>query len=492
MATNESHDLELLLRSHIPLIAVETQEEQRVREMFQRLIPRLGRPLFQWSITDGVRRLDIEGPANKGTEDPGEFLRHVRDSQQAGIYLLADFHPYVTDPVNVRLLKEIAQTYAQTPRTLALISHRFEHPPELRKFFARYEPALPGRDDLYKIVNDEALEWARGNGGKRVRTDRASLDRLVQNLSGLTAWDARRLARSAIQRDGAITESDLPEVMAAKHQLLDRSGALSFTYDTAKFSDVGGLNRLRAWLERRRRAFVEPDPHLDPPKGLLLVGVQGGGKSLAAKAVAGLWGLPLLGLDMGTLYNKYYGESERNLREALRAAEVMAPCVLWIDEIEKAMSQSDNDGGVSQRMLGTVLTWMAENSKRVFIVATANAIERLPPELVRKGRMDEIFFVDLPSPAVRRDIFEIHLRKRDIEPEQFDLQQLAEASEGFSGAEIEQAVVAALYLAREQEQPLATEHVLTEIRETRPLSTVMREPLERLRAWARDRTVPAD
>ncbi len=492
MANDDINDLELLLRSHVPLIAVETDEEQRVRELFCRLIPRLGRPLFTWSITDGLRRLDIEGPPMEGTSDPGDFLRHLRSNAQAGVYLAPDFHPYVSDPIHVRLLKEIAQGYGDNPRTVALISHRFDHPPELRKFFARFEPSLPDRDALLRIVNEEATEWARRNGGQRVRTDRATLEKLVQNLTGLTAWDARRLARSAIQNDGAITESDLPGVMEAKYRLLDRGGALSFTYDTARFSEVGGLTRLKRWLERRRQAFTRADTQLDPPKGILLVGVQGGGKSLAAKAVAGLWGLPLLGLDMGTLYNKYYGESERNLREALRSAEVMAPCVLWIDEIEKAMSQSGSDGGVSQRMLGSLLTWMAENRREVFIVATANAIERLPPELIRKGRMDEIFFIDLPSTEVRQEIFRIHLEKRDLPPEQFDLPRLAEACEGFSGAEIEQAVVAGLYLAREHDAKLTTEHLLTELAETRPLSVVMRENLDRLRAWAQDRTVPAD
>ncbi len=493
MATDDGHDLELLLRSNVPLIAVETQEEQRVREMLLRMVPRLRQHLFQWTVTDGLRRVDLDGtPAYQDSAEPAEFLRHVRDNGEAGIYLLADFHPYLEHPVVVRLIKEIAQSYRSRPRTLAFVSHRFTHPPELRKFFARYEPTLPDRDALYRIVSDEAQDWARQNGGQRVRTDRQTLDRLVQNLTGLTAWDARRLARSAIQRDGAITESDLPEVMAAKHQLLDRNGALSFTQDTARFSEVGGLNRLKRWLERRRHAFLEPDPQLDPPKGMLLVGVQGGGKSLAAKAVAGLWGVPLLGLDMGSLYNKYYGESERNLREGLRSAEVMAPCVLWIDEIEKAVSQSDNDSGVSQRMLGTLLTWMAENRKQVFIVATANAIERLPPELIRKGRLDEIFFVDLPSDSVREEIFAIHLGKRDLDPEQFDLAALAAASDGFSGSEIEQAVVAALYLARERDEPVSTDHVLTEIGETRPLSLVMREQLDRLRSWAQDRTVPAD
>jgi len=492
MACNDSHDLALLLRSHVPIIVVETVEERRVVDLFLQLAPRLHGPLFQWSITDGLGRVDLDMPPLADTTDPADVLRHIRDSVDPAVYLLSDFHPYLDDPVNVRLLKEVAQRHTDISATTVLISHRFEHPPELRKFIARFEPSLPDREALYHLVNEEALAWARQNGGQRVRTDRSTLDRLVRNLGGLTAWDARRLARGAIQDGGAITESDLPRVMEAKHRLLDRDGALSFTYDTAHFSDVGGLRRLRRWLERRRSAFVDPDPSLDPPKGVLLVGVQGGGKSLAAKAVAGLWGLPLLGLDMGTLFNKYHGESERNLREALRSAEVMAPCVLWIDEIEKAMSQSDSDGGVSQRILGNLLTWMAENSNQVFIVATANAIERLPPELIRKGRLDEIFFVDLPSAEVREDIFAIHLRRRDMEPADFDLARLAAASEGFSGAEIEQAVVSGLYLAREQDTPLDTSHLLTELDETRPLSTVMKESLDRLRAWAEDRTVPAD
>ncbi len=492
MSHDDIHDLELLLRSHVPLLAVETDEEQRVRELFCRLIPRLGRPLYSWSITDGLRRLDLEGPPMEGTAEPAAFLRHVRDSKQAAVYLVPDFHPYAGDPVHVRLLKEIAHGYTRTPRTLALISHRFEHPPELRKFIARFEPSLPDRETLLRIVNEEATAWAQRNGGQRVRTDRTTLELLVRNLAGLTAWHARRLARSAIQNDGAITESDLPGVMEAKYELLDRGGALSFTYDTARFSEVGGLRRLKRWLERRRQVFLDPDAGLDPPRGILLVGVQGGGKSLAAKAVAGLWGLPLLGLDMGTLYNKYYGESERNLRESLRSAEVMAPCVLWIDEIEKAIADSGNDGGVSRRMLGNLLTWMAENRNHVFIVATANAIDRLPPELIRKGRMDEIFFVDLPTADIREEIFRIHLEKRRLDAGHFDLPRLAAAANGYSGAEIEQAVVSGLYLAREQDADLTTAHLLTELEETRPLSVVMRESLERLRAWARERTVPAD
>lgn len=490
MLTNDSHDLELLLQSHVPLIAIESHEEPRIVGLFQSMAIRLGRPLFHWSVTDGLRRLEFEAPHQQHTAKPDELLKQIRATADGGIYLLADFHPYLDEPLHTRLLKEIAQQHDVRRHTLVFISHALDLPTELRPYTARFEPGLPDREALEQIVHEEATAYAREHG-QRVSTDRPTLDALVTNLGGLTASDARRLARGAIANDGAITQDDLPQVMSAKHRLFDRAGALSFEYDTARFSDVGGLNQLKTWLQRRRAAFVAPDPALEPPKGILLVGVQGGGKSLAAKAVAGLWNLPLLRLDMGALYNKYFGESERNLREAIKTAEVMAPCVLWIDEIEKALSQGDHDDGVSQRMLGTLLTWMAENRKPVFLVATANAIERLPPELIRKGRLDEIFFVDLPDASVREEIFAIHLRKRGREPSEFALTRLAEASAGFSGAEIEQAVVSGLYLAHELGSTLDTEHLLEEIGRTRPLSVVMAEKVAALRAWARERTVPA-
>lgn len=491
MPTNDSHDLQLLLASHVPLVVIETHEETRVVDMIRGMSLKLGRPLFQWSVAEGLRRLEFNAAPQRHAADPTELLRQIKAVNQGGIYLLADFHPYLSEPLHVRLLKEIALNHGMVPHTIVLISHALEVPPELRMLAARFDLKLPDRDTLERIVKEEAAIWAKMPGNERVSTDRRSLDLLIQNLMGLTVSDARRLARGAIRDDGAITESDIPRVMSAKFQLLDQSTGIAFEYDTAQFADVGGLANLKRWLERRRSAFIKPEPGFDSPKGILLVGVQGAGKSLAAKAVAGLWQLPLLRLDVGSVYNKFFGESERNLREAIKIAETMAPCVLWIDEIEKALAQGDNDGGVSSRILGTVLTWLAENKAPVFVVATANAIDRLPPELVRKGRLDEIFFVDLPDSDVRQQIFAIHLRKRDADPAQFDLAALAAASDGFSGAEIEQAVVSALYLAREQQQPLATGHLLAEIRQTRPLSVVMAENINALRHWARERTVPA-
>ncbi|MEW7976738.1 MAG: AAA family ATPase [Candidatus Sedimenticola endophacoides] len=279
--------------------------------------------------------------------------------------------------------------------------------------------------------------------------------------------------------------------MQAKYALLGHQGAISFEYDTERFSEVAGLSHFKRWLEQRRKSFTGNAASLQRPKGVMLLGVQGGGKSLAAKAVAGSFSLPLLRVDFGALYDKYIGESEKNLRQALRIAETMAPCVLWMDEIEKGLAGDGNDGGVSRRLLASLLTWMAEQQGGVFIVATANDIRALPPELMRKGRLDEIFFVDLPTTGVRREIFAIHLRRRNQAPSGFDLEALAEASEGFTGAEIEQAIVASLYAANAAGERMESEHLLEELARTSPLSVVMAEEMGALRAWAEGRTVPA-
>ncbi len=285
----------------------------------------------------------------------------------------------------------------------------------------------------------------------------------------------------------------LPEINKVKFQLLDVEGVLSFEYDTERLSDVGGLQGLKEWLLRRQSAFMDgaEETALEKPKGILLLGVQGGGKSLSAKAVAGLWGLPLLRLDFALLFNKYIGETEKNLRQALQLADLMAPCVLWVDEIEKSLPQQGNDEGVSQRLLGSFITWLAERSAPVFIVATANDASQLPAELLRKGRLDEIFFVDLPDQAVRETIFQIHLQKRDLDPAEFDLGVLSQLSEGFSGAEIEQAIVASLYRAAAVNQVLDDEHLQDELASTYPLSVTMKEKITAQRLWAQDRAAPA-
>jgi hypothetical protein len=492
------HDLELVLRSRTPIVVIESQDEQRLLRLLQSVTMERAReaysPLFRWTITDGLQRLDIALEPQAVNSEPTDVLKHIRAVSKPGIYVLLDFHPFLEDPVHVRLLKDICLRSREVRRQIILISHEVRIPNELESFCARLDMALPSPEDRARIIKQVASEYATDNPGARVQVDPRAHDLLIKNLAGLTWADTERLARNAICVDGAITRSDLPDVMQAKYALLNRGGALHYEYDTARFSDVGGLERLKEWLLQRRPAFRGDDDaaHLDVPKGILLLGVQGCGKSLAAKATAGVLGAPLLRLDFGSIYDKYHGETERKLRESLKTADVMAPCVLWIDEIEKGIAGRGGETGTTQRVLGTFLTWMAERQSRVFVVATANDIATLPPELVRKGRFDEIFFVDLPKREIRARIFGIHLGNRKQPLGQFDVDRLSVASEGFSGAEIEQAVVSALYAAHAKREPLSTGHILDEIARTRPLSVVMAERIGTMRSWAAKRTVPCD
>jgi len=490
----EISDLEVLLGSSVPIVVIETHEEQRVIDLFRQALVRSPKPFYHWTVTDGLRRLDRGFNTSSDIREPTDVLLQVKTAQEPAIYLLSDFHPYLDDPVHVRLLRDVAQNRLLLGHTVVLVSHALTIPPELERSTARFALSVPNRDQLKSIVLEEARAWSRRNSGRNVSTRKQLLERLVENLGGLPQRDAKRLARGAIEDDGAITEEDLPAVMEAKFKLLGQDGVLSYEYDTARFAEVGGLERLKTWLRLREPVFAGTlrKQGLDIPKGILLRGVQGCGKSLAAKAVAGSWSVPLLRLDFGTLYNKYHGETERNLREALKQAETMSPCVLWIDEIEKGLSTDGSDSGTSRRVLGTLLTWMAENDERAFLVATANDIESLPPELLRKGRMDEIFFVDLPDRDTRRRIFEIHLQKRELKLNTADVDALADACDGFSGAEIEQVVVSALYTSHARGEPLDTQALDQEIRDTRPLSVVMAERVGALRAWAAERTVPAN
>ncbi|HXF10886.1 MAG TPA: AAA family ATPase [Desulfuromonadaceae bacterium] len=486
-------DLEAIIRSRTPLIAMESNEEPQSVAMVRELAKKLKLMAFRWSVTEGLVAFDPNDQPRQPVMKSQDVLNYIKTSSFNCIFVLLDFHPYLDDAVHVRYLKDIALTYPKHFSTVALVGFSLKIPEELQPFTARFRMPLPKPDELRAIVYDVAGEWGEEHGKRDVQTTNKAVDALVRNLIGLTATDARRLAYKAINDDGVISESEMPEVMRAKYQLLERDSVLSFEYETTKFSEVGGMTRLRNWLEMRRDFFMnEEQTPLDPPRGVLLLGVQGCGKSLVAKATAGIFGVPLLRLDFSVLYNKYYGESERNLRKAFETAEIMSPCVLWIDEIEKGMAIQEDDDGLSRRMLGAFLTWMSERKKPVFLVATANDIVRLPPELVRKGRFDEIFFVDLPSPQNRKDILRIHLLKRSLDPAQFDLDALAEAAKGFSGSEIEQAVVSAMYTAHSQKHDLTQNDLLAEIGQTRPLSVVMAEKVQETRDWAASRTVPCD
>ncbi|HZI32876.1 MAG TPA: AAA family ATPase [Candidatus Binatia bacterium] len=473
-------------------MVVETNEEPQVVRMTRQIGKRLQLKTYRWTVTEGLQAFEPCDQPMRSLVKSQDILSYIKTESKYCLFLLLDYHPYLEDPLHVRRLKDIALTYDKHYSTVLIVGPALKIPRELEPYVATFHLPLPTPEQLRAMVLDVAAEWGAQNGNRSVETTNKELDLLVRNLVGLTATDARRLAFQAINDNGIINEADIPEIMRAKYELLGRDASLSFENETVRFADVGGMHRLRQWLLVRKEFFNGTQTHLDPPRGVLLLGVQGCGKSLVAKASAGILGVPLLRLDFGSLYNKYYGETERNLRRALETAELMSPCVLWMDEIEKGLSTDRDDDGLSRRILGTLLTWLSEHKKPVFIVATANDISILPPEMVRKGRFDEIFFVDLPSPENRETIFSIHLKKRGFNPDNFNLEELAAAASGFSGSEIEQVIVSAMYVASAARTDMNQADLLNEIKQTRPLSVVMAEKINELRRWAESRTVPCD
>jgi len=487
-------EFERLLNAGTSLAFIETGDILHLEALCHRLETRTGRPLFRWSLATGLMRMSQKHSIRVAQcKEPADILHHILAVHEPSLYLLLDLAQHLENKLLVSQLREIAARNHTVPHLLMLPGTEIAIPPELRSFATSIEPALPNSDEIEALIHEEAERWGR-HQQQRVQATQTMITTLTRNLLGLPHADVRRLIRLAIINDGVLEDNDLQEVMTAKYKLLDQGGVLSFETNTTKFADIAGLANLKRWLAERKSIFLSDEltPGLDTPKGVLLLGVQGGGKSLAAKSIAGAWELPMLRLDFAALYNKYYGETERNLRDALRTAAIMAPCVLWIDEIEKGLAMESDGGGPGKRILGTLLTWMAERKDKTFLVATANDIEALPPELLRKGRFDEIFFVDLPQPDVRKAIFEIHLRKRGQDPNVFELPTLVDLSQGFSGAEIEQAIIAALYTAKTKNESLNTEHIKTAITSTKPLSVVMAEKMLYLRSWAAERTVSAD
>lgn len=485
-------DLMAVLTANIPLAVIETDDEKRACEQLQDIARGLRRPCYKWTFSDGLKEFDHKFQIVKAPEytKPNHVLEKIKQEPTSSVFILCDFHPFIDgEPLHIRLIKDIALNYDLTAHTLVFISHKFEIPPELRPFSQRVRLAMPTENDITKIVREEANRWTSQRGG-RISVDREALRMLVSTVKGVGHQDVRHLVRTAIFDDGVIDHSDVPAINKAKFELLAMDGILSYEFGVEQMDKVGGLDNLKSWLGQRKTAFLNPE-EIDAPKGVLMVGVQGAGKSLAAKAVAGLWNLPLLRLDFGALYNKFFGETERNLRQSLNQAEVMEPCVLWIDEIEKGLATGDSDNGTSKRVLGTLLTWMAERKRKVFLVATSNDISQLPPELLRKGRFDEIFFVDLPDSAARRAIFVIHLNRRNIAAIDFDLDLLVQTSAGFSGAEIEQAIISAIFAANAQETQVDDQLILQQLHSTKPLSVVMAEKIASLRIWAKERTIKA-
>lgn len=516
MSTNSTtNTLEAHMYSAFPILRIESDEEQRIIEQVLRAAQQVGKELVTWSIASGaenpgsgcsgykmdsLKMVDYEEhtAADDSTEKPETILRSMRSDIMQSIVVLLDFHPYLEKPQVVRLLKEAAFRAENAGNKIVLLSHAINVPAELAKLTEDYSVELPDIEQISQLVDQEAALYAVRRKDKSIKVDENAKALLINNLVGVSLSDAQRLIKNAICIDGAIDSSDIPAVKRAKYRLISKAGALTFEYDTSSFDEIGGFHNLKEWINKRKngitsgRATGSSKKVLDRPKGVLLLGVQGCGKSLAARAIAGQLGIPLVRLDISALFNKYIGESERNMREALQTAKTMSPCVLWVDEIEKGITGGNDNSGASQRMLGYLLSWMQENDSGTFLVATANDITSLPPELMRKGRIDEIFFVDLPTAKIRQAILENVLRKRGVSLINIDLSELVSCSEGFSGAELEQAVVAALYSSSGNGAELQTGDVVDELLSTRPLSVVRDEEIQALRDWASTRTVNVD
>ncbi len=491
---DDRKELTLLINSQYPIIFLETWEEARATEMLRLVAADLNVPLYVWTITNGLSRAG--GAPIYNTQQPEQVLAQIGGVEGDALFLLKDFHKYLEQDVIVRKVRDLQQQFRRARRAMIISGPVVNIPVELEKSATRFTLALPDEAELSQLVAATIGDLVERYHVKSELT-REQMPELVRGLRGLTREEARRVLTQAALKTLRLDFSTLDLVREDKGRLVKDQGVIEFLQIELGFDSLGGLANLKAWLEKRRAAFsVEAARYgLEPPKGILILGVQGCGKSLCAKAVAREWRLQLLKFDTSALFEKYVGESERNLRKSLHVAEVVAPSVLWIDEIEKmfphAGASSEADGGLSVRIFGTFLTWMQEKKSPVFIVATSNDISALPPEFLRKGRFDEIFFVDLPGPEERKVIFTIHLRRRKQDPAKFDVEKLATAAEGFSGAEIEQAVTAALYSAFDQKAALSSQMILTEIKATHPLSVTMREKIDSLREWARERTVAA-
>jgi SpoVK/Ycf46/Vps4 family AAA+-type ATPase len=432
--------------------------------------------------------------ANSTKELP-DALAQVERMKTAALVVFLDVHPYLSNPVITRAMKELALKAESRGLQLVFVGHDIELPDELAPFASAFE-LEPMTLNRVKTLFNEEMARQKQKDGRDVVGCRQTLDSLLRHMVGLPEASVRHMVRLALG-DGQISTADLARVLQAKQEALGAAELLVFEQKLPAMDDVAGMAALKRWLSLRREAFLRPEASgLPPPRGVLLLGVQGAGKSLSAKAIASSWQVPLFRMDFGALFDKFQGESERKLREALRVADGMQPCVLWMDEIEKGLGGSGAgsegaDSGTGKRLLGTLLTWMAERSSSVFLVATANDIESLPPELMRKGRFDEIFFVDLPDAEVRAGILRIHLGRHKVAFDDAALARLVAASDGYSGAEIEAAVVAARYEAHATAQPAAAAMVQGELSRTKPLSVTRSEAVQALRAWAAGRTVSA-
>ena len=505
MNENFGRELELYIRAGYPIVNIVSSEEDRAIELVESVLNseemrRNLRRFYVWSISRGMTDSGGASVTRDDTRAPLAALAWFAQTHEPGVALLKDFHPYVQDktpehPLIIRLLRDMTPNLKAGLKTLIWLSPVLHIPPELEKEITVCDLPLPSEAE-YRAVIERMIDQVKDNPRVVVDLDDDGKDLLVKACRGLTRAEAENALAKTIVSRRRLSGDDVSAILGEKEQIVRKSGILEFTASPEAFGTVGGLGNLKAWLHRRNAAFTQKAREfgLPNPRGVLLVGVSGCGKSLCAKAVASEWQKPLLKFDLGRVFGSLVGDSEKNMRKALKTAEDVAPSILWIDELEKGLSGigGGGDSGVASRVFGTLLTWMEEKKAPVFVVATANDVSQLPPELLRKGRFDEYFFVDLPTPPERGEILAIHLGRRKRDPADYDLRAVVQATDGFNGAEIEEVVVDALFRAfGETSKELRTEHLLMAAAEMVPLSRTRAADIEALRKWAAGNCRPA-
>ena len=517
--------LRVLLESSTPIVVMETVEETRALRLVRAACSSLDLAVFEWSIATGLTRCgsteamepaypsvvpeaqnyiakgrdpsNLNAQALYNSREPAQALSNLEAISVEAAFVLKDFHRHMEDPVVIRRLRDVGQKFSANRRTVIITGPAVAIPPELASLVEFFDLPLPGQVRLRQIIDEAIVRISKAHTLRRT-VGPGGLDAMAANLRGLTEQEAERAVSQAIVARYGVTPETVTDVLAAKKDLLRRSGMLEFIEVAEDMHSVGGLENLKSWLVERDRSWESAAREfgLEPSRGLVVLGVQGCGKSLCARAIAGEWNLPLVKFDTAVIFDKYIGETEKRIQKVFRVAEGLSPCVLWIDEIEKVFAGSapdsaSADAGVSSRLLAALLGWMQERKEPVFVAATCNDVTALPPELIRKGRFDEIFFVDLPNASERRQILVIQLKKRKRDPGSFDLDLVAAAASGFSGAEIEAAIQTALYAAYSRKQELSTADLLNSLRSTVPLSTTRAEEIQALRSWAQQRAVRA-
>jgi SpoVK/Ycf46/Vps4 family AAA+-type ATPase len=518
--TDALASLKVLIDSSAPIVVMETVEEVRAVRFVRVACASLNLATFEWSIASGLARCGNDGnepavearfPASGtghdatdlaaqtiyNTREPAQVLGVLEGISVEAVFILKDFHRHMEDPVVVRRLRDVGQKFSKNRRTVVIIAPSIKMPPELASLVEYVELPLPDKQRLRQIIDEMIVRVGKTRTLRR-SLDANGLDVMAGNLRGLTEEQAERAVSQAIVTRYGLTAEIVTDVLQAKKEMLRRSEMLDFVEVSDTLANVGGLENLKRWLEQRCGTWGEQARAfgLEPPRGVVILGVQGCGKSMCAQAIAGEWKLPLVKFDTAAIFDKYIGETEKRIQKVFQVAEELSPCVLWIDELEKVFAgsgtdSSSADAGVSSRLLGAFLSWMQERKSPVFVAATCNNVSALPPELIRKGRFDELFFVDLPNQAERKQIFALELARRNRNPAEFDLDQVAAAAQGHSGAEIQAAVQAALYAAFSSNQPLKTSSLIDALARTVPLSTTRAEEIQQLRDWARARAVPA-